>query len=99
MCGTPVASKTMEESSILSTPAKGLFMQTVNEIVAEEIAKELENVELSIKDLRDKLAFAEKRKEKLLVQAACKDHDWVSEPFPFIYCTDTCSKCGRDYIF
>lgn len=75
-------------------------MHTIrNAIVTEEIQKELKCVEDKLQKLKIELSLAEKRKETLLLQASCKDHGFVPDPFPSVYFLDTCSKCGRSYVY
>ena len=75
-------------------------MHTIrNAIVTEEIQKELKCIEDRLQKSKIELSLLEKRKETLLLQASCKDHTFVSEPYSSIYCVDTCSKCGRTYVY
>ena len=77
MFGTLVASKTMEESSILSTPAKGFFMKTVNEEdIRGGIQKNIEICLDNLESIHKQYRFEMDKLIKLNAQLVCK-HDFV----------------------
>ena len=103
VCGTPTASKTVDESSILSTPAnfQGHLMHNKSflDIIKEEIADETEATLKSIEEQERRLEMSKETLKRLHKEAACDDHTFEVLGGGMQAEISVCSKCGRTYYY
>ena len=73
--------------------------QTVEEIVKEEIARDIKNTLEAIAHQEYILDLNKERLEKLRKQEACDGHKFVCLDGSLEAITEVCSKCGREYSY
>ena len=73
--------------------------QTVEEIVKEEIARDIKNTLEAIAHQEYILDLNKERLEKLRKQEACDGHEFVCPGGSLEAITEVCSKCGREYSY
>lgn len=73
--------------------------KTFEEIVAEEIQRDLDIVNESIEDLERKLLVAKSRKAKYEKQRDCDGHTFVPLGGGMEILQDVCTKCDRSFYY
>lgn len=73
--------------------------QTVEEIVKEEIARDIESTTKAIAYHEHLLDLCKERLEKLRKQEACDGHEFVCLGGGLEAITEVCSKCDREYSY
>ena len=73
--------------------------QTVEEIVKEEIARDIKNTLEAIAHQEYILDLNKERLKELRKQEACDGHEFVCPGGGLEATTEVCSKCGREYYY
>lgn len=73
--------------------------KSVEEIVKEEIERDIKSTLESITHYESRLELCKKQLEKLRQQEACDGHEFVSLGGGMQLITEVCTKCDRGYSY